>query len=131
MSYGYSAKEIVSEKNIKLRLEDSIGYDPLVPRMWAQKKIDLLELEGGEEAKDELLRLGRKFNIATANTSLLVLTTLEQYLQHKIKPNRDALPDGNVLFLYLQTLLTIPTSVRCVAESHLRTGSKRESRETK
>jgi hypothetical protein len=38
------------------------------------------------------LKLGRKFGIVTANASLLVLTTLDQYVKHHIKPSKEALP---------------------------------------
>ncbi len=57
----------------------------LIGRHWAQQKIDELTLHADRNG-DELLELGRRFHIVTANTSLLVLETLEQHLEHGVVP---------------------------------------------
>lgn len=49
-------------------------------------------MQEGEELKDEILETGKKFNIVTPYTSLLVLETLEEYLKYKVLPPV-ALPD--------------------------------------
>ena len=48
-------------------------------------KVDSL-LASPERNYDELLRVGKEFGLATPATSLLVLETLEQYLDHGIEP---------------------------------------------
>jgi tetratricopeptide (TPR) repeat protein len=57
----------------------------LIPRYWAQQKIaDLMVFP--DRNKKELIALGRAFGLVTPGTSLLVLETLQQHLQHKIVP---------------------------------------------
>jgi Ca-activated chloride channel homolog len=59
----------------------------LASRFWAQQRVAELSVFP-ERNHDELLRLGRRFGIVTPGTSLLVLETLEQYLEHHIEPPR-------------------------------------------
>jgi len=57
----------------------------VVTRLWAQAKAD--ELAASPERHAEaLLDLGRRFGIVTPNTSLLVLETLSQHLEHDVEP---------------------------------------------
>jgi Ca-activated chloride channel homolog len=57
----------------------------LVPRFWAQQRVAEMSVLP-ERNHDELLRLGRRFGIVTPGTSLLVLETVEQYVEHRIEP---------------------------------------------
>ena len=57
----------------------------LVPRFWAQRKVHELALFK-QRNKSELLALGRRFGLVTPGTSLLVLETLEQHLEHDVEP---------------------------------------------
>ncbi len=57
----------------------------LVPRFWAQQKVQALSVFP-EKNGAELRRLGRTFGLVTPGTSLLVLETVEQYLRHDITP---------------------------------------------
>jgi len=59
----------------------------LASHLWAQMKVDSL-LGSPERHRDELLRIGKEFGLATPATSLLVLETVEQYLDHGIEPPR-------------------------------------------
>lgn len=56
-------------------------------KAWAARRITLLSPRADENA-DELLRLGRRFGMASPATSLLVLETLEQWLRYEIEPPR-------------------------------------------
>lgn len=57
----------------------------LVPRFWAQQKVnDLSALP--EPDRDALLALGRRYGIVTPGASLLVLDTLEQHIEHNVRP---------------------------------------------
>jgi len=58
---------------------------------WAQKKVDDLTALV-EKNRDELVEMGRQFGLVTPGTSLMVLETLEQYVEHKIAPP-ESLPD--------------------------------------
>jgi len=57
----------------------------LIGRLWAQRKVDELSVFE-HRYRAELLDLGRRFHIVTPNSSLLVLETLEQHLEHEIAP---------------------------------------------
>jgi hypothetical protein len=63
----------------------------LVPRFWAQQKVTDIssDVEANREA---LLAVGKEFSLVTPNTSLLVLETVEQYLEHRIVPPRSYQP---------------------------------------
>eukprot|EP01119_Soliformovum_irregulare_P011528 TRINITY_DN2904_c0_g1_i4.p1 TRINITY_DN2904_c0_g1~~TRINITY_DN2904_c0_g1_i4.p1 ORF type:complete len:1168 (-),score=440.41 TRINITY_DN2904_c0_g1_i4:11-3514(-) len=92
LNFGTDLANIQFSKNFKLKKSDSVGISDIIPRIWASKKLDHLTTEAGDEKDKLMLKLGRKYGIVTPNASLLVLTTLDQYIQHKIKPSKDALP---------------------------------------
>jgi len=75
--YQVAAKEAVSRS--------------LVRTFWAQKKIDMLSIMPQKNRK-ELIATGQEFGLVTPGTSLMVLETLEQYVEHRIPPPR-SLPD--------------------------------------
>jgi len=63
----------------------------LLERMWAQTKLaDLIVFE--DENKEEILALGKRHGIVTPFTSLIVLDSLEQYLDNEICPPK-SLPE--------------------------------------
>jgi tetratricopeptide (TPR) repeat protein len=57
----------------------------LLATIWAANRMEDLASQSGER-KDEFLALGRKYGVAGAGTSLIVLEGLEQYLTHQIEP---------------------------------------------
>ncbi|OHD09043.1 MAG: hypothetical protein A2Y41_03535 [Spirochaetes bacterium GWB1_36_13] len=57
----------------------------IIPRIWAQKKIEQLDMEYKKYEKD-ILRIGKDFSIVTRNTSLIVLDLLDDYVRFKIIP---------------------------------------------
>ncbi len=57
----------------------------LLRTFWAQKQIDELMMLP-EKNKDRLIQAGREFGLVTPGTSLIVLETLEQYVEHRIEP---------------------------------------------
>lgn len=52
---------------------------------WAARRVALLSPQASDNA-DELLRIGRRFGVASPVTSLLVLETLDQWLRYDICP---------------------------------------------
>jgi ketopantoate reductase len=49
-------------------------------------------VQEGDELKGEILETGKRFNVVTPYTSLLVLESLEEYLKYRVPPPV-ALPD--------------------------------------
>jgi len=64
---------------------DASGADAPVARVWAQKKLADLELHADRNHAD-ILALGQEFGLASRDTSLIVLDTLEDYLRYRITP---------------------------------------------
>ncbi|KAH3746205.1 YfaP family protein [Pelomyxa schiedti] len=69
------------------RLVPSPTYSGLIARQWAIKKVDSLLLEShSSPVRDLVLSLGRQYHFVTPNSSLLVLSTLDQFLKHQVEP---------------------------------------------
>lgn len=74
---------------------DNVGnYSNILERVWAEKKINELDLLY-DKNKEEIEDLGRKYNIITRNTSLIVLDRVEDYAEHRIIPPADLLNEYN------------------------------------
>jgi tetratricopeptide (TPR) repeat protein len=72
--------------SVKVNITTGSNEDEsLLKRIWAEKK--LADLSVNElKNKEEITRLGKECGIVSANTSLIVLDNLEDYLQYKIIP---------------------------------------------
>ena len=57
----------------------------LLATVWAARRMQDLASQA-DSRKDEFLALGRKYGVAGPGLSLIVLETLEQWLEHKIEP---------------------------------------------
>ncbi|MDM8555993.1 DUF2135 domain-containing protein [Desulfococcaceae bacterium HSG7] len=64
---------------------DQADLNRIIARAWAGKKIDELEIIN-PKTSDESLALARRYGLVTSGASLLVLETLEQYLEYNIAP---------------------------------------------
>ena len=83
LRFGRGNRE-TTRRTVRLR-QDKARSTGLIGRLWAQRKVNQLSLFADRHG-DEMLALGRSFHIVTPNTSLLVLETLEQHLEHGIPP---------------------------------------------
>ena len=68
-----------------VRRDDAADMGGLVARLWAQQKVAALSVFP-DQNRAELLATGRQFGLVTPGTSLLVLETVDQYLEHGIEP---------------------------------------------
>ena len=75
----------------------------LLKRLWAQTKLAEL-LIAPKRNEEEIVSLGKKHGLLTPYTSLIVLDSLEQYIEHRIPPPR-SLP--KMLHEYNQAVDTI------------------------
>ena len=64
----------------------SVNNGTLLATVWAKRRMSDLANQA-DSRKDEFLKLARKYSVAGPNHSLIVLETLEQYLEHDIEPN--------------------------------------------
>ncbi len=63
-----------------------VGKGALLATVWAKRRMSDLANQA-DSRKDEFLKLARRYSVAGPNHSLVVLETLEQYLEHDIEPN--------------------------------------------
>lgn len=84
-SFGYGNK-ITEEKQVILDKNTSSTEKEfsLLRRIWAQKKIAQMRLEGSD--KSEIDAVGKEFGIVTEGTSLIVLEEISDYVRYKIVP---------------------------------------------
>lgn len=84
LQFGYDTTPVV-EKTITIDAINQTTNEVSIERLWAQKKIAFLEINYKDNA-EEIETLGKKFGIVTQNTSLIVLETLNDYIQYEIIP---------------------------------------------
>jgi tetratricopeptide (TPR) repeat protein len=83
VNYGFPGGK--SEKRtLKISRTDAVEGS-LLRRLWAQKKLAELMIHQ-KRNQQEIAALGKQFGLVTPYTSLLVLDTLEQYVQYEIAP---------------------------------------------
>jgi Ca-activated chloride channel homolog len=85
LQYGLQGK-VSYKTSYTIKKKDGVQGDVL-RTFFGQKKIDDLAMLPDKNA-DELVLTGREFGMVTPGTSLIVLETLGQYVEHKIPPPR-------------------------------------------
>lgn len=83
LQYGEQGK-VTYRTTYTVKKKDGVDGDVL-RIFYGQKKIDDLAMLPDENA-DELVLTGQQFGLVTPGTSLIVLESLEQYVEHKIAP---------------------------------------------
>jgi tetratricopeptide (TPR) repeat protein len=84
LQYGY-ANKVTYEKQIGLDLQKNTVDNIDVAKLWAQKKITELDINYNTN-KQDIESLGKRYGIVTRNTSLIVLETVNDYIQYGIEP---------------------------------------------
>ena len=85
LNYGFGGRASVSNP-LKLAIRDAVRGN-LLRKLWAQKKLaDLMVFQ--EKNEKEILALGKAHGLVTPYTSLIVLDSLGQYIEHRIAPPR-------------------------------------------
>lgn len=86
LRYGFAGEKPIQEKRFSVRRAEATGSG-IACRFWAQRKVESLSALA-QKHHEAMLALGRDFGIVTPDTSLMVLETLEQYVEHDITPPR-------------------------------------------
>ena len=89
LNYGTKGKVLNSSDFTVSRA--TAGEGNLLRRFWAQKKVDDLQVFPRRN-EERITEVGKRYSIVTPGTSLIVLESLEQYLEHHIAPPK-SLPD--------------------------------------
>lgn len=91
LQFGYGDTPTI-EKTITINADTQATIEVSIEKLWAQKKIDNLEIQYKQNA-DEIEILGKKYGIVTGNTSLIVLESLNDYIQYDIVPPAELRPE--------------------------------------
>jgi hypothetical protein len=95
LNYGFAGKASVSNP-LELSIRDAIQGN-LLRKLWAQRKLaDLMVFQ--DRNKKEILELGKAHGLVTPYTSLIVLDSLDQYIEHRIAPPR-SLPKMRIEYM--------------------------------
>ena len=84
LQFGYG-NTVTYEKTIIIDTETQLCENFDITKIFAQKKIAELDIQYNQN-KNEIERLGKQFGIVTRNTSLIVLETINDYVQYEIEP---------------------------------------------
>lgn len=94
LNFGYNMEII---KTIDINLDDnSLQSDGMLEKVWANKKLWELNLQY-EKNKEKIREIGKKHSIVTPNTSLIVLETVEDYVEFNIEPPKHLFKEFNEL----------------------------------
>jgi tetratricopeptide (TPR) repeat protein len=89
LRYGYQGQE-PQIRTFQVRGREAVE-GTLLRRLWAEKKLaELMVFQKRNEP--QIVALGKQFGVVTPYTSLIVLDTLEQYVQNEIAPPK-SLPE--------------------------------------
>lgn len=83
LNYGIDG-EILKQSFFRVKREEAVAGN-LLRTFWAQKKIEELQIFA-KENKEKLIETGKQYGLVTSYTSLIVLESLTQYIEHEIKP---------------------------------------------
>ncbi len=83
INYGSRGESRVSREFL-VRKGDAVEGE-LIKTFWAQKKIEELMLFSKQNAA-ELAEMGQRYGLVTPGTSLIVLDSLDQYVEYRIMP---------------------------------------------
>ncbi len=84
LQFGYG-NTVSTEKTIVIDAEKQVCENFDITKIFAQKKIAELDIRYNQN-KQTIEQLGKQFGIVTRNTSLIVLETLNDYLQYQVEP---------------------------------------------
>jgi len=78
-------KHVLFNKRITIDKDKDLIDDPIVRRIWAQKKLNELSVNFSEN-EEKFVQLAKDYGIVTPKTSLLVLDRIEDYVRYKVIP---------------------------------------------
>lgn len=90
LNFGYGST-ITYSKTISITTNQPIEPS-ILSRIWAEKKIAELSLNEAKN-KEEITQIGKQFGIVTSNTSLIVLESINDYVDNAIVPPSDMMEE--------------------------------------
>ncbi len=99
LNFGYG-NEIKQRVIINIK-KSSTSFEQ-VKRIWAQKKLDNLEIKS-KENKSQITKLGTEYGLVTDYTSLIVLENVMDYITYKITPPNELLEEYNKILARIES----------------------------
>lgn len=112
LQFGDGQKVLFS-KRITISKNKDLIDDPIIWRIWAQKKLYELSVHL-KENEQKFVQLAKDYGIVTPFTSLLVLDRIEDYLHYRVVP-----PERELRETYFTRLQKIEKRKKRKEESHL------------
>ncbi|MBN1908832.1 MAG: DUF2135 domain-containing protein [Pirellulales bacterium] len=100
--YGHAPGDSPNERTFKVSRADAVEGS-LLRRLWAEKKLAELMIHEKKNEK-QIVALGKQYGLVTPYTSLLVLDSLDQYVEYEIAPPKSL---GSMREEYLQRVDTL------------------------
>jgi len=97
LRFGFPG-EVTHTVELSFAAEGEASGGGVVPRIWANARIGAL-LRDQDANAEQIVDVARSFSIVTPLTSMLVLETLEDYLQYEVEPPAGELHDAWVAAL--------------------------------
>jgi len=101
LQFGYGNK-VSLEKTVTLDLGQNSVENVNVAKLWAQKKISELDINYDANRQD-IESLGKRFSIITRNTSLIVLESVNDYINYGIEPPDELRDQYNAIMKQRET----------------------------
>lgn len=95
LSYGTAGK-VTQQSTLEVSPGRAVAGS-MLRRLWGQKKVEQL-MARPEANESQIAAVGKQFGLVTPRTSLIVLESLEQYLEHEIAPPK-TLPEMRNAYL--------------------------------
>ncbi len=99
LNYGYEGI-IVERVQIEVSRKNALDTN-LIELISAQQRLDYLQINS-KENKQKILALSQRYNLVSDFTSLIVLESLQQYVEHKIAPPRSMPEMRNDYFVQIK-----------------------------
>ncbi|EDP72058.1 hypothetical protein FBALC1_13192 [Flavobacteriales bacterium ALC-1] len=98
LHFGYGDK---IKETVIIDLTDVNSKNDNVKRIWAQKKLNDLEIKS-KQNKTQIIKLGLEYKLVTDYTSLIVLDNVMDYIRYKITPPEELLEEYNIILAEMQ-----------------------------
>jgi Vault protein inter-alpha-trypsin domain/Uncharacterized protein conserved in bacteria (DUF2135) len=99
LNFGYD-NEVTQSVTINISASETPNNN--IRRIWAQKKLDDLEIKS-KENKAQITKLGTDFSLVTDFTSLIVLEDVTDYITYKITPPEELLEEYNKMLAVIES----------------------------
>jgi tetratricopeptide (TPR) repeat protein len=83
LSYRYYGK---TQQSIEVEINNKLAFDSRLPELiWASQQLNELQIDS-KSNRANIISLSQQYGLVSDHTSLIVLESLDQYVEHRIEP---------------------------------------------